>query len=414
MIKRISAGFVNLVNMNKLFKHQIKLLEQNPDKTVLVWSCGTGKSLAAIEWSKLYNGNTLIISPKSLCTNWKREISKWDGDADIISKENFRKLHKELKVYDQIIVDEIHNGFLTPMFKSQMSKSLRWYLKEHDTKRFIGCSATVYTSSPWNIFNLAHYVGRYLNYRKFDFEFFNHIRMGMRTIPVVKKGSEKKLAEITKMIANVVDIKNCMDVPEQLHCDPEYFSLTKEQEKAIKDNYDVIPISRFTKQHEIEQGILIGNEFEESKLFKCDKNERILALVAENPKIAIVARYNNQIDHLAKLLEAYKPMIIRGKTKDRDKVCIDAEKAEKAVVIIQADCGIGFQLPSFGLCVFTSMSYSYVSKEQMCGRFLRMDKPSRTTFMYLLTEGKSIDQAIFDSVSRKEDFSIALYKGGYH
>jgi len=77
--------------------------------------------------------------------------------------------------------------------------------------------------------------------------------------------------------------------------------------------------------------------------------------------------------------------------------------------LIQADCAEGYQLPSFGLCVFASQSYSYTKWEQICGRFLRMDKPSRTTFLYLLTEGDSIDQAVYDAVKKKEDFKIELY-----
>jgi superfamily II DNA or RNA helicase len=393
----------------ELYQHQKEFLEKNPDKTSLVWSCGTSKTRTALEWSKLYNGTTLAIVPKGLVTNWKREMDKWNIQIDVLSKENFRKLHKTLKRYDQIICDEIHNGFLTPGFKSQMSKSLRWYLKYHKINRFLACSATIFTSSPWNIYNLAYYTGHEWDYMKFKWTFFYDVMMGMRTISMPKKGIEGKLAELTKKIASVVNIADVMDVPLQNHCDPEYFSLTKQQEKAIEENYDPAPIVRYTAQHEIENGIFLGNEFREEKTFPCDKNDRILQLVEENKKIAIVCRYNYQIENLARLLEAYKPLIISGKTENRDKVCLEAESADRAVVLIQADCGIGFQLPSFELCVYVSMSYSYTAWEQMNGRFLRMDKPSRTTFMYLLTEGDSIDQAVFDAVKRREDFKIELY-----
>lgn len=400
--------------MQKLFNHQIKFLSSNPDKSALVWSCGTAKSRAAIEWTKLYKGINLIICPKGLKTNWDRELLKWGKKLEdgywVISKEEFRRDWKTIGKYNQVIVDEVHNGFLTPHFKSQMSKALRDYLKKHKVPRVLLLSATVYTSSPWNIYNLAYYLGVKWNWQQFEMTFFNKVWMGMRQIPVVKSGSEAKLAELTKQIASVVDIHDCMDVPLQQHCEPEYFSLSSEQKKAIKENYDPVPIVRFTKQHEIENGVLIGNEFKESEVFKCDKNERILALCEENKKVAIVCRYNAQIDALAKLLEAYSPSIINGKTQDRDKVCIEAENAERAVVLIQGDCGIGFQLPSFGLCIYASMSYSYTSWEQMNGRFLRMDKPSRTTFVYLLTEGDSVDQGVYDAVKRKEDFKIELFK----
>lgn len=405
-----------------LYKHQQDFLAQNPDKSSLVWSCGTAKTRTAIEWSKLFVGRTLVVCPKALKTNWEREIQKWwptTWDKDyrmkigVCSKEEFRRDWEELQKYDQVIVDEVHNGFLTPNFKSAMSKALRGYLKKHNVPRVLLLSATVYTSSPWNIYNLAYYTGHIWNYRAFQQEFFDQIRMGMRWIPQAKKGIEGKLAELTRSIASVVDIHDVMDVPLQNHLDPEYFALSKEQVKAIKDNYDPLPIVRYTAQHEIENGILLGNEFRPSKMFDCDKEERIIEVIKENEKVAIVCRYNGQIGKLYDVIHKALPLkliyIINGAVQDRDWVTQEVESADNCVVLIQADCAEGYQLPSFELCIFASMSYSYTKWEQICGRFLRMDKPSRTTFMYLLTEGKSIDQAVYDAVKRKEDFKINLY-----
>lgn len=393
----------------KPYKHQIDFLTANPNKTALVWSCGTGKTRAALEWSKLSGGSTLIICPKALKTNWEREAKKWGAEVVVMTKETFRKEAKGLPKFDQVVVDEIHGGFLTPHFKSQMSKMLRGYLKVHKVERFLGLSATIFCSSPWNIYNLAHYVGYKLDYKKFDWDYFNHVRMGFRMIPVPKKGVEKKLAEVVKKFASIVDIKDVIDVPLQNHLEPEYFALTKEQEKAIKENYDPVPIVRFTLQHEIENGILIGNEFRKPQTYETDKIERIKAICEENKKVAVVCRYNDQIDLIANSLPV-RPFIIRGDVKDRDKVCQEAENASEAVVIIQSDCGVGFELPSFELCIFASMSYSYTAYEQMLGRFLRMNKPSRTTFVYLLTDGDSIDQAVYNAIQDKKDFQINLYR----
>lgn len=397
---------------NKLYKHQIEFLNQNPDKSALVWSCGTGKTRTAIEWAKNTH-SSLIICPKALKRNWIRECYRWKLNplrVLIITKEEFRKAWDIHSGYESIVVDEVHNGFLTPHFKSQMSKALKKYIRKHKVQRVLLLSATVYTSSPWNIYNLAVLTGHNWNWQKFNNTFFDQVRMGFRMIPVPKKGCEAKLAQLTKKIASVVDIHDCMDVPEQLHCDPEYFALTKGQQQAIKDNYDPLPIVRYTAQHEIENGVLLANEFRATQRFITDKNDRILELAEENPKMAIICRYNAQIDYLADVLDGYNVYIIRGDVKDRDSVCLNAEKAKNAVVLIQADCAEGYQLPSFELCVFASMSYSYTKWEQICGRFLRMDRPSRTTFMYLLTEGDSVDQGVYDAVKRKEDFKIELFK----
>lgn len=398
--------------MTTLYKHQKDFLALNPNKSSLVWSCGTGKTRTALEWAK--GRITLIICPKALKANWIREARKWlPGQFVVLTKEEFRRDASMLSEFEAVIVDEVHNGFLTPNFKSQMSKALKKYLAKHSVPRVLLLSATVYTSSPWNIYNLAYYTGHVWNYRTFKDKFFTDIRMGMRIIPQAKKGIEGELARITRTIASVVDIHDVLDVPLQNHLEPEYFALSKEQEKAIKDNYDPLPIVRYTAQHEIENGILLGNEFREDQNFQTDKEERIIQLCEENKKVAIVCRYNYQIDVLSLFLNTKFPkkelFIINGQNSDRDTTTLFAEQSKDCIVLIQADCAEGYQLPSFELCIFASMSYSYTKWEQICGRFLRMDKPSRTTFIYLLTEGKSIDQAVYDSVKRKEDFKINLY-----
>lgn len=405
--------------MTTLYKHQQDFLAQNPNKSTLVWSCGTGKTRTAIEWALKTPGSHnihAVICPKALATNWERECKRWSGEDVIFrvyTKEQFRKMAKEFPVYDSIIVDEVHNGFLTPNFKSAMSKALRGYLKKHNVPRVLLLSATVYTSSPWNIYNLAYYTGHIWNYQEFKYKYFTEIRMGMRWIPVAKKGIERQLSDEVKKIASVVDIHDVLDVPLQNHLEPEYFALSKEQQKAIKDNYDPLPIVRYTAQHEIENGILIGNEFREDEEFYTDKTERILDVVKETKKLAVICRYNKQIDILQSVIRDQNPEkkigILRGDVVDRDYVTRMADEVDDIVVLIQADCAEGYQLPSFELCIFASMSYSYTKWEQICGRFLRMDKPSRTTFMYLLTEGDSIDQAVYDAVKRKEDFKIQLY-----
>ena len=84
---------------NKLYKHQIDFLKKNPDKSALVWSCGTGKSRTAIEWSNLANGVPLVICPKALKTNWIRESKKWGNITDVMTKEEFRIYVLELGEY---------------------------------------------------------------------------------------------------------------------------------------------------------------------------------------------------------------------------------------------------------------------------------------------------------------------------
>ena len=107
-----------------LYKHQEEFLNINPNKCSLVWSCGTGKTRTAIEWAST-GESTLVICPKALKANWNREIEKYsitDKSPDgqfwtVVTKEEFRRDWKELHYVDSVIVDEVHNGFLTPGFK---------------------------------------------------------------------------------------------------------------------------------------------------------------------------------------------------------------------------------------------------------------------------------------------------------
>jgi hypothetical protein len=61
--------------------------------------------------------------------------------------------------------------------------------------------------------------------------------------------------------------------------------------------------------------------------------------------------------------------------------------------------------------VFASMSFSFVDYIQMCSRLKDMDKKTGNTYIHLLTRDKgSVDQGIFDSVKKKEDFNIEIFR----
>jgi hypothetical protein len=86
-----------------------------------------------------------------------------------------------------------------------------------------------------------------------------------------------------------------------------------------------------------------------------------------------------------------------------------AEKEENAIVLVQGDTVAGYSLKSFSLVVFASMSYSFVNYDQVRFRSKAMEKKIPISYIHLLTRGDSIDQAIYDSVLKKQDFSVQLY-----
>lgn len=404
----------------KLYAHQQELLDRNPAKHLICFGTGLGKTLTSIELSfKNRCNSTLVICPKSLKEKWNRDIENMrltrtnetnSRSWKVMSKEEFRRDWERLERYDALIVDEAHyfSGIT-----SQMSKNLTKYIKKWGIQYIWLLTATPYMSTPWNIYTLARHLGKEWSYMGFQEKFFTHRYVGQRLVPVVKAGIEDEIAQLVKSIGTTAKMEDCFDVPEQIF-ETEYISITKDQEKKIKEleTVETNPIVRFTKVHQVENGTLKGDGYSPDVVLDSLKNERIIDLIETNDKVAIFCRYNLQIDALHKLIsETIKDKniyVIRGDTKNRDEVVQSVEREPKCVVIINASCSEGYELPSVGVCVFASLSFSYKDYEQGCGRFLRANKLKKNVYIHLVTSG-GIDESVYKSIMKKQDFSIAIY-----
>ena len=399
-------------NKMQLYNHQKRLLEKNPKRILLSWSCGLGKSLASIELILKHTKNFLVITPKGLKKKWERDLQehpvakehKWK----VITKEEFRRDYEKIGHWGGVIIDESHNF---ASMKSQLSKRLINWLKKNQISVRILCTATPYLSSPLNILRLAQILGYDWNYIEFINRFFFYVPMGARQIPMVKKGIEPEIARLVQKIGDVVKLEDCADVPEQIH-EVEYFALNSVQKKMIAkiEAEETNPLVKFGKIHQIEQGTLKGGETYHDVMTDIDKNERIFQLAEENKKIAVFCRYNLQIDYLKKKLEeADKTVfVLRGDTPDRDKVVQDVESSNECVVLINSACSEGYELPSIGVIIYASNSFSYKDLTQSQGRFLRINNLKHNTFIYLLTE-KGMDEDVYNSLMKKMDFDLHIY-----
>lgn len=386
------------------------MLSKNPERCLVVHDTGTGKTRTACEYIKQNAADALVICPKALKENWRRELSKWGAVARVMSKEEFKKESDSLPVYRILIWDEAHH---VSNSSSAMSKKFLKYIKQGErtgiTPRILLLTATPMSTTPWQIHQLAKILGHNWDYLKFRGHFFKERYMGKRTIWVPKEGMDDEIARGIKLIGDVVHISECADIPEQTF-ETEYFELTKEQIAAKEANYDPVPIVRFTRHDQIENGVLKSDGYAAPQTFHSLKNDRIYDLCAQHDKIAIVCRYNQQIDVLWANLKAlrYRVHIIRGDVKDRDAVVQEVEKSEKCVVLIQADCAEGYQLPSIGVCVFASLSFSFIKYKQLVGRFLRLDKLKKNVYIHLVADG--VDNDIYETVVvKRQNFNMTLY-----
>lgn len=400
----------------KNYSHQEALLQKNPHRWLLAHGTGTGKTHLSINLAiKNKLKTVIVITIKSLKEQWRREIAKrvnplQVGNWKVFTKEEFKKIAHTLGPVDGVIVDEAHYfaGFRNTRDMSQLHRALFMYFKKWNTEYRWLLTATPYLSTAMNIFALARLLGHNWNYMAFKNRFFSEVRMGMKFVWVQKAGIEEELKVLVNILGNTVAMEDVADVPEQKF-EVEKFELTESQRHAIDNLSEINQIVRFTKIHEIENGTMKDDGYAGPKFYDCKKNDRIIEIVRENSKTAIFCRYTAQIEMLRQLLSyTFDPIfVIQGDVKDRDSVVKAAESAERCVVLINASCSEGYELPSIGTIVFASMSFSLKDYLQCQGRFLRINKLKENRYIHLI--GGDIDQAVYDAMMKKQDFHLEIY-----
>lgn len=415
----------------KLYDHQKRILSDDPKKCLIAWGTGSGKSRISLMLAK---GKTLAIVPKQqrLDKNFENTAEKFNINVDltVVSKEEFRRDHRNLGRYDTIIIDECH--FLLGMLpetqqvkkqiipkSSQMFKALLWYIREHKPERIYLASATP-ASKPMNVFALGAVFGKNWDFYKFRERFYFERKMGYRTIwiPRDDKGSKDALAKLIKSFGYTGQLSDWFDVPDQTH-KTIYVSLTKQQRDAIIEieHQEADPMVARARKRTIENGILYGSEVErvsatvdriarKTKYFDSEKLEHIKALAEEFGKVLVFAAYTGQIEQIKNYLEkesSQKVFTLTGSTRDRGEVIKKAENSERAIVIAQASISAGYELPSFPCVIFASKSWKYLDYEQGKGRVLRANALKKNLYVHLVVKG-GVDEDCHKAIMSGQDF----------
>lgn len=396
----------------ELRPHQKKAVDESPNKWCLWFRQRVGKTATAIMLAETRCKSCLIISPKQIKQNWNNEVANWSkGNCKffIISKEDMR-LNKNLPDnIEGIIVDEVHSAFGN--YQTKSFKALERYIKLQNCQYIWLLSGTPMTANNFSIYSYGRLLGKDWNWFEWRKTFNFPIKMGNRVIWQPRKDKDAELQTILKRIGTVIDLKDVADIADDEDVF-EYFPLNKEQKELIKESFDPLPIVRNLKQHEIESGILLGDGYRKTKYINCAKDKRIIELADQEDKVVIIVKYLELINKYEKLLSSSGKIIFKisgQEKKTATEISAEAEKCDKAIVIIQSDTVMGYSLQSFSLVVFASMSYSFVNYDQVRFRTKNINKSTPCVYVHLLTDGKSIDKAVYDCVSRKQNFSIELY-----
>ncbi len=411
-----------------LYKHQQDILTADPKRTGLFLGTGSGKTLTAL---LLAQGKTLVICPKTQKEdrNWERECQKNKIllDLTVMSKEEFRKTAHLLRPYDTLIIDEAHtclgvtpntcqrNKVIMPK-ASQLFEALAAYIARTRPERFYFCTATI-IRSPFTVW--AAYVllkperNTMESFYSFRDKWYVRLPMAGREVWRAKSddASKDSLANLVRSLGYIGRLEDFFDVPDQtfrtIHTE-----LSERQKNRIKQMTTEYPepIVRVGKIHQIENGVLAGDEFNAPEVFENAKISAILDLCIEFPRIVVFAKYKAQIAQIASAVEktGRKVLCLTGETKERGEVIREAQEASECVFIAQAQISAGWELPDYPVMVFASRSYSFVDYSQALGRIQRANNIKKNLYINLVTKG-GVDEALDKCILNKQDFDERIY-----
>lgn len=377
--------------MKSLYAHQRKFLDKNPDKALLVWETGTGKTVAACEWLKKREGcKALVVCPKAIKSKWKRDLKEWGAHADVVSRDEVKKT--ELKNYGCLVLDEAQD-FASPLFdkgRSARATVIYNYIKSHPRANVLLLTATPVRSTPWNIHTLSCYLNIFWPIKEFRETFFYFTDMFGRFHWEKKNGWQRMIRPYVEKIADIVLMSDCADVPKQ-HSQVINIPWFKKDENALKKNGYQEPSAEWHARHRAEQGDAKFKELER--------------LLNGYRKAIVVCHYRSQIDDYAKRLsETRLVYVLNGSTPEQNEVIQNAREADDCVFIIQASMGAGFDAGEFSVVIFASMSFRYVDFVQMKGRVKRINNLHENIFIHLLA-GKG-DKAVYNAIQDGKDFDV--------
>lgn len=411
----------------KNYEHQQRIIDEDPKHTGLWLGTGSGKTRIALLLARC---KTLVICPKTQREdrNWEREVETLGIDLDIavISKETFRRDWASLPQFETVIVDEAHTCLgVTPNTRqrrrvevpraSQLYDALDMYLRVNPPKRLYLATATI-LRSPMTVWGASQLLGFDWNFYEFRQTFYTRLPMPGREVwaPKVDTATKERLAQAVHKLGYVGRLEDYFDVPEQTYRTV-HLTLSEKQKQRIKDmriEYPE-PIARVGKIHEIENGVLNGDEFTPPEHFDSTKIDAILDLALEFPRMVVFARYTLQIEAIEQALtdKGYTVFKLTGATKDRGELFERAKQAREGIFLAQASISSGWELPEYPTMVFASRTFSFVDYDQALGRIQRVNNIKKNLYINLVVKG-GVDERVDEALRQKQDFNEKLYLAG--
>lgn len=380
----------------QLYKHQQRFVDRNPDKALLVWEAGTGKSLAGIEWLRRRPLKRLVVCPKSIKGKWIRDMEKHHIETIVMTKEEFKK--KTPEGIRAVVFDEAHHHS-SPLFagkRSKIAEQTYLFIKNNPDMSVLLLTATPIRSTPWNLHTLLCYMGYYVDWKKWRDRFFElTVRPYLpRPAWLPTKIWRKDIRSTLEKHADIVLMKDCVGELPPITEEKIKLKPPTPFEPLDETDLDWNASAEWYAEHRHENGVY--------------KTKEILRIAEQFRKVIVVCNYVDQVEEYAKVLSKDRQTYtLYGKTKDQDSVISNAQTDDECFLVVQAGMGEGYDADTFSCIIFASMSYKYIDYYQMQRRVRRIHNLHPVSYYFLL--GGPKDEAVLKQIQLGKDFDPHSY-----
>lgn len=418
MSQEVWKMFPQCSNRKMLYDFQKEILDEIDPSYLLAMDTGTGKTLTAIhhyaKWSK--GEPLLIVAPPQKINEggWERDIQMFCDYYNVSiefetlsygklfngrTKNGKREINTSLNQYVgwHIIFDEAH------YIKNPTSERGKAALKlMNKATNFCLLTATPASNGWEDTYTYMIAFGYFKNKKEMvtDFAEWGTMYLGTRHIPKINGWKNQHILEAYyDSYAISINKNDALDLPPLIIKDVP-FKKSTEYGKILKDrvfneiDYDTAPkLAHGLRQYANQKGKL------EYVQMLCEGTQN---------NIVIFYYYQIELEALKKGIKNKKIFEVNGQTSKLPKK-ETWSVLKNTVTLIQYMAGsAGIELQYANEVVFYTPTYSYQDFSQAMGRAYRNGQKRKVTMYRFITQN-TIEQAIYEALENKEDFSEMLY-----
>lgn len=393
-------------NAEMLYKFQKQLVNSADPNFLYAADTGTGKTIMAIHhYLKHSNGEPilLIAPPQKLKEGgWRRDIQAVCDFYKIeiqFSEMSYGKLADLYKMYKGwfVIFDEAHY-IKNPT--SQRGKAAVKLAKQ--SSHFVMLTATPASNGWEDTYNYFIMFGYFKSKKEMNDRYakWGTMYLGNRRIPKIEGWiNEDQLHDKYHSFTVSISKDEALDLPPLIFKDVN-FTRSSDYDKLVKQR--VLGAEEFDTPSKLAHGL----RYYANQKDKLDYAEMICEGTENN--IVIFYYYQKEIDALKKKIKNKQFFEVSGKDSHLPSKSSWSE-LKNSVTFVQYMAGsAGIELQYANIVIFYTPTYSYQDYSQALGRAYRNGQTKKVTVYRFITQ-RTIEQAVYEALENKQDFSEELY-----